>query len=71
MCFVSGKLLFSYTYIMILIVLKKNGSLTLIWVGLLGVRSRFVRVCVCVCERRGGGCKITPCPKLIKVMHET
>ena len=55
MCFVSGKLLFSDTCIMILIVLKKNGSLTLIWAGLLGVRSR----CVCVCVK-GGGVKLPP-----------
>ena len=51
MCFVRGKLLFSDTCIMILIVLKKNGSLTLIWAGLLGVRSQ----CVCVCVKGGGG----------------
>ena len=56
MCFVSGKLLFSDTCVMILIVLKKNGSLTLIWAGLLGVRSR----CVCMCEGGGGGVKLPP-----------
>ena len=28
-------------------------------------------VCVCMCEGGGGGCKITPCLKLIKFRHET
>ena len=80
MCFVSGKLFFSYSYIMLLIVLNKNGSLTLIRIFrslICGVcvcvyewMCVYMCVCVCVCVWRGE-VKLSPCLKLLKITLET